>query len=336
MKTLLARLGPAGSGPPVELELETDRLALSALRVGIGIVLALQALSSAWDLPLFAASRALVQSPVRDLVTHWSLPRISWLYETWPGFPGGEIGLIYAVLGLELSGLILLALGWYPRSMAAVAWLAHLTLKTSGASSAYGAYEFGTIALFYCMVLGPYGSPSRPIANDGLYCRWGRWLLRGHLVLVYFTSGVAKAEGEQWWNGEALWRALARPLTTADFTFLVEIPGLLMVGGWAVVLLEMGYPAFLLWRSARPWLLASTCSLHLGIALTLNLWWFALILIVLNLAALSDSRQWSLLLKAVRRVAEFLATDTADHEARRPLDSPLLGRRSKRGSASAP
>lgn len=267
--------------------------ALAVLRIGTAAVLVAQACATARDLPVFVGRLGIVQSPVRDQLAHWSLPRLAWLDGPARAVGLSEGDLIYAVLGVYLLSLMLMGLGWRVRLAAPVAWLAHLTLKVSGAASAYGAYEFGTIALAYCALLpttralaldrstAAVGGPDLPVLL-------GRWLLRGHLAIVYVSSGVAKVSGEQWRNGEAIWRALMRPdAALADPTWLAAVPWLAAAATWSVVVLEIGYGAAVLWPRAHRYLLAAVCTLHLGIALALDLWFFSGLMIVLNLAALA-------------------------------------------------
>ncbi|MEO5753167.1 MAG: hypothetical protein ABIR38_00480, partial [Chthoniobacterales bacterium] len=57
-----------------------------------------------------------------------------------------------------------------------------------------------------------------------------------------------------------------------------------------VCLIEVGY-AFLIWPPwSRRWILSAVCVMHAGIGLAMGMYLFALIMIVLNLAAFATSQ----------------------------------------------
>jgi hypothetical protein len=126
------------------------------------------------------------------------------------------------------------------------------------------------------------GAPAPPTAGTRLSMR----AFQLHLCIIYLNSGVAKIRGEQWWNGEAIWRALMNPeFGVRDFSWLARAPAVPMVLGWSTLLIEAGY-AFLIWpRRTRPWWVAATVALHLGIGVTMGLWMFSLMMIVMTMSA---------------------------------------------------
>jgi len=149
-----------------------------------------------------------------------------------------------------------------------------------------------TMALFYLMLSplpDPYSLDYRLVkirAKDPQLLGFWRRVLQVHLCFVYFFGGLAKLLGSGWWNGSNLWRALTRP------PFDVLPPEVLVHGefffplvGALICLLEASYP-FLVWsrRTRLPALLA-ICLMHLMIGLGMGMYLFALVMIVLNLAA---------------------------------------------------
>jgi hypothetical protein len=122
--------------------------------------------------------------------------------------------------------------------------------------------------------------------------RLGLRVLQLHLCIVYLSSGIEKATGEQWWNGEAIWRSVTRPdLATFDLTTLAQFPLVAMLLCWGTLVVEIGYPAMIWHRWTKlPWA-AATIGLHAGIAIFLGLWSFAALMIVLNVAALTVSAE---------------------------------------------
>lgn len=202
-----------------------------------------------------------------------------------------EQAVVYGVLGIYAASLAGLLAGWKSRLMAVIAWLLHLTLTNSGGLSAYGVDAFSSIALFYC-VLMPVGNtlsldarrkPGEPVTQEA---RIFLTLQQGHLCLAYFSSGWEKALGLQWWNGEAIWRALMQPQFAAfDFSWLAHVPWLATLICWGTLVLETGYPFLMPLPGVRRFWLPGIIALHLSIALMMNLWLFSALMIVLNLAA---------------------------------------------------
>jgi hypothetical protein len=199
---------------------------------------------------------------------------------------------------LQLSWTLLFAagcmlvLGLFSRSAAIVAWFLHLCAVKSTDFMAYGIDNFTTIGLFYLM-LAPLPDrltldariwkTRRPDAgNLGFHRR----LLQVHVCFIYFFSGLTKCLGAGWWNGESLWRALSRPpFDLISPQILISWRHFLPASAIMVCLIETSYP-FLIWpRKTRLILLGSALALHIGIGLTMGLYLFALIMIVLNLAA---------------------------------------------------
>jgi hypothetical protein len=67
--------------------------------------------------------------------------------------------------------------------------------------------------------------------------------------------------------------------------FLVRWSLFFPVVGLAIWLLELGYPLFIWPRRTRALGLIAITAMHVGIGVTMGLYLFALVLIVLNLAA---------------------------------------------------
>ena len=116
-------------------------------------------------------------------------------------------------------------------------------------------------------------------------------LIQVHFAAFVLMMGLAKLNGDAWWQGEGIWHLLAqthsRPL---DLTFLRE--GLsaryfeYLVNFWthAVVAVELAF-AVLVWpRLTRPLILTAAGLVWLSLILATGLWLFSLTLIVASLA----------------------------------------------------
>ena len=149
-----------------------------------------------------------------------------------------------------------------------------------------------TIGLFYLM-LSPL--PDRysldwqlrglQPKNPQLLGFWRR-VLQLHLCVIYFFSGFTKCLGSGWWDGSNLWRALISPPSNVIAPeLLIRFKYVFPVAGVFIFILETGYP-FLIWgRITRKIWLISICGVHIAIGLTMGMYLFALIMIVLNAAA---------------------------------------------------
>lgn len=195
-------------------------------------------------------------------------------------------------LGVYVAALMLLLLGVFSRSAAAAALLMHAYWTNNNPAACYGADSFARIGLFAC-VMFPVSDAlairifsQRSLGRPSATARWFVVYLRLVLCLVYCTSGVEKALGAEWWNGEAIHRALWH---TGERTIAVSLidafPSLAAVAGWATLLIETGYPVFAWWKRSRlVWVLA-TVGMHAGIIAFLGLDVFGSVMILFNLAA---------------------------------------------------
>lgn len=263
---------------------------LAVFRIGTAAVLLAQALLVAPHLFVFFGTRGIVQKELMDVMTSPVLPRVAWISTSDSALLGCFAAYVLA--------LHLLLLGWHTRIAAIAAWMLHLALKTSGNASAYGVFEFATIALFYCAVFpaGTWWSVDARTQTriHSASARLALRVLQIHLCIVYLSSGLEKLSGEQWRNGEAFWRAVMRPTWEPfDVTWLAAHPWLPLLGCWATLAVEIGF-AFFVWpRCTRRWMLLATIGMHAGIAAILGLWSFSALMIVFNVAAFGvalDSR----------------------------------------------
>src|SRR5262245_29394611 len=183
---------------------------------------------------------------------------------------------VNGVFGAYAFSLVGLALGWKTRMFSIMAWVMHALTVNSGYLSLYGVDTMIHICLFY-FVWMPVGAaysidrwlharPAAATVGAGIALR----TLQIHLCIIYLNAGTAKMQGEQWWNGEAIWRALLNPeFGVFDFTWLARVPAAAILLGWSTMLIEVGYPLLIWPRRLRPWWVAATVALHLGIGLTM-------------------------------------------------------------------
>jgi hypothetical protein len=316
---------------------------LAALRIGLSAVLLMQAAALASALPELYGDLGYVQWPITQVLVPAGAPKVSWLIEALRPLGISPEWCVRGVFLAYVTGLGCLLLGWHTRVSAVAAWLGHLTLCVSGSAGVYGVDTFARIALFYCVVM-PVGhaasldlAAGRVHAGPSFSARLGLRVLQIHLCIVYLAAGVAKASGEQWWTGEAIWLALNQPtLAQFDTRWLAQAPWLARVACWGTVAVEAGYAVFIWPRRTRlPWALL-TVLLHVGTAVGLGLTSFAAVMIVLNVSAFLVSAEPVPGADRTGNVDQTLAVTHTDHPATTTLGTPASRERSERSGGVCP
>lgn len=274
---------------------------LTVLRLGLGLQVILYALSlqNDWNYLLTGTGNGLIGRNLGEAMLSLEsnfVPRLGWLVTLGARFGLREDTVLSIAWTFLLGAGCGLLIGLLCRSAAILAWFLHLCAAESGGFVSYGVDNFMTIGLFYLM-LSPL--PDRcsldwqwrklRLKNPQFLGFWRR-VLQLHLCVIYFFSGFTKCLGSGWWNGSNLWRALISPPSNIIAPeLLVKLKYLLPVAGVFICILETGYP-FLIWgrRTRKIWLIC-ICGMHLAIGLTMGMYLFALVMIVLNAAAFGPS-----------------------------------------------
>ena len=110
-------------------------------------------------------------------------------------------------------------------------------------------------------------------------------LIQIHLCIVYLFAGLGKCQGDTWWNGEAIWGALAsHEYQTVDMTFLADQMGLVAVITLLTLFWEVSYAALIWPKLTRPIMLTIAIPMHLGIGICMGMMTFGLVMLIANLA----------------------------------------------------
>jgi uncharacterized membrane protein YphA (DoxX/SURF4 family) len=270
---------------------------LAILRLGLALQIILYVLSlrNDWRYLLAGGAEALASRDLSEKILSLEsplIPRLGWLVALGSRFGLPEATMLTITWAcLLLAGLGLL-IGLFSRFSAIVAWFIHLCAAKSGGVLSYGVDNFMTIGLFYLM-LSPlpdrYSLDQRwrklPL-KDGQLLGFFRRVLQLHLSLIYFFSGLTKCLGSGWWDGSNIWRALIRPPSNIVAPeLLLHCKALLPIAGISICILETGYPFFIWHNRTRKIWLVCICTMHAAIGLLMGMYLFALIMIVLNVAA---------------------------------------------------
>jgi hypothetical protein len=275
--------------------LQSDRW-LAKLRIAFGLLIIAYALSVRTDWFAFVGDdgdgfvdRSL--SEIWSASTSQLIPRVTWLVQVGKSLHCPESTTLRLTWSVLVASGLFLAAGLFCRSAAFAAWFLHLAAAKSGGLLAYGVDNFLTIGLFI-LVLAPWpdrwsldhrwrGLPSTRSCYVGFFKR----ILQITLCFTYFFGGLTKCIGPDWWNGEALWRALTHPpFGTLPVDWIFRCHFLLPPAGIVTWLLEMACPVMVTTRFRRLWLV-SICFMHFAIGLAMGMWLFSATMIALNLAA---------------------------------------------------
>jgi Vitamin K-dependent gamma-carboxylase len=280
---------------------------LTILRIGLGTQVVLYCLSLRNDWTHLFANKEetfINRGLMEDIIALDApfTPKLGWLVTLGTHLGVNEQTMIWMSWISLISASLLLTVGLFCRGSAITTWFLYLCSVKSGNLLTYGVDNFTTIGLFY-LVFAPF--PDRytldwklrrsPLKDRHLHGFFRR-VLQLHLCVIYFFGGLAKFLGIGWWNGESLWRALTRPpFNVVPVHTILSFKAALPVTGITVWMLEMSYTFFIWPKRTRPVWLVMILGMHIAIGLTLGLYLFALVMIVLNLAAFGpgsfDSRK---------------------------------------------
>lgn len=273
------------------------------LRIGTAIVLLLK---DAVEFPVLLqlyGPAGFLQWGIGELALTPLHPRLSWVVDIAHRVTVDADVAIFAVFAAYALGAVFLLTGRWARACCVILWLLHWMFEDSAGFNVYGLDMFVNVALFYCclgpidrrFVLGRHAIADPSTQTNAMWL----FLLRFHLCVAYFVAGLAKSAGDQWRSGEAIWRAVMMPQFTTgiDWSWLAFAPTIATIASCGTLLIEMGYPAFMNVRRTRPFWLVVTVMMHLGIGVTLGLWLFAAIMIVLSFSAYGSDYVEALLVR---------------------------------------
>jgi hypothetical protein len=180
---------------------------LAFFRIGIAAVLLMQAYWLADNLLELYGPRGVVQWEISDQLISDGVPRLSWADAYLKEFDdndqdenstfGGD-NAVRVVFLIYVVSLACLLLGWRSRLSGGVAWLTHLAMNATGASTIYGVDQFANIGLFYamwmplgdCLSLDRYSG--RTSGAPSAAARLSLRVLQLHLCIVYLDAGYEK------------------------------------------------------------------------------------------------------------------------------------------------
>lgn len=155
-------------------------------------------------------------------------------------------------------------------------------------------------------------------------------LIQLHMCVIYLFGGISKLRGDDWWDGSAVWVALATlEYQSLDMTWLVRFPWAIAILTHVTVFWETFY-CFMVWpKWSRPIVLAMAVAVHGGIGLMLGMWTFGLAMIIGNAAFVSPLLVASAIeLLAGRKSSDFAGA--GEGEEKKPVEEPTSKSRNRR------
>lgn len=265
---------------------------LSFFRIAIGIVILLQFAAVLPDFEKLFSSNSIIPQDIMSVFTpDWliTFSKIVSFLQTL----GIEESATMAITKVSFITLcILIITGFYSRISALLLLILQIALLKGSSFFAYGADFFTSMSLFY-LILFP-ADQHFSLRNFIFGRKPGhsnitpvKRLFQIHISIAYFFSGLDKALGFNWWNGESIWKAIHLPYSNRDlnidFSWLIEHSYLISLIGWSTIIIEICYPFFIWYKPTQKTWLFFTVSMHIGIALVLNLYYFSAIMIVWNI-----------------------------------------------------
>lgn len=220
-----------------------------------------------------------------------------------------------------------MTIGFLTRFTLPAAWLLQLMYIHRLTGALFGLDQIITYMAMY-LALAPCGSffsvdsrIRRALVNKGTLSPFYQWLFPGpsptiatnivtrllqiHLCVIYLFGGLAKARGQTWWDGTAMWFAVANyEYQSINMTWLARYPRVFSSLTHVTLFWEVFY-CFLVWpKILRPITLGVAVAVHGGIALFLGMATFGLAMITAN--AIFIDPEWA-------RVRLFGSAGDEDH-----------------------
>jgi len=261
-------------------------------RISIGLIVLIHFLSFWSDFDLLYTNHSIIPLELHTAYNTFDILTIEKIL----GFLNGYFTENQSILLFKSTYVflcILIISGFFSRLSALFLLILQISFIKYGSLFFYGADFFTSMSLFY-IILFPSSSffslqqrlfpkLSRNLQSLTLCKR----LIQIHVCIAYFFSGLDKILGFNWWNGESIWKAIHLPnlykfVSLGDY---VQNPVFYIIFGWGTIIIELFYPLFINLNKTRKYWLILTISMHVGIIIFFNLFFFSAIMIVWNLTS---------------------------------------------------
>ncbi|MFP3596208.1 HTTM domain-containing protein [Chryseobacterium sp. SIMBA_029] len=261
-------------------------------RIAIGIIVLIHFLSFWSDFDLLYTNHSIIPLELHTAYNTFDILTIEKIL----GFLNSYFTENQSILIFKYTYVILCILiisGFFSRISALFLLILQVSFVKSGSLFFYGADFFTSMSLFYIIL---FPSSSFFSLQQRLFPKLSRnfqsltlckRLIQIHVCIAYFFSGLDKILGFNWWNGESIWKAIHLPnlykfVALGDY---IQNPVFYIIFGWGTIIIELFYPLFINLNKTRKYWLILTISMHVGIIIFFNLFFFSAIMIVWNLTS---------------------------------------------------
>ncbi len=271
-----------------------DLRSLALFRMGLGVVVATDALSRLLDAALFYTDRGIAPSPPSMSWLAWlARPSLLW-WEAGPAWPTACL-VLTALVGVGV------ALGAFTRVMTVAAWLLVLSVQNRNTLINFGADQVIVVSclLACCLPVSARwsvdawrGTVSRPLSERGGAVYSPATMALVFQIIAIYVFNVANKDGDGWFTGTAVLQALHLDAHATWLGIWVRerAAWLSPLLTWTTLAVESSVLLVLVPRDAlRTLLVGVLWCLHLGFAFTMYLGLFSPACMVLWLAMLPSS-----------------------------------------------
>ncbi|MBE8722027.1 hypothetical protein C4F40_14955 [Sphingobacterium sp. Ka21] len=268
--------------------LNASSQAADALRIfprGLGLLLAIEMIQLWVDLPLLYGPSGLIDPALlqlRQRAIGWSIYDLT---DAIPHLQTLTLPTVHLLAVLYIGLCVALVLNLQVRLSSLLLLFLHHTLFIADPNWAYGVDYLALTGLFFSCCFYPGRTAS---GTQTYWATIGLFALQAQLTVVYLFGGWSKLMGGSWQNGEALWKAVQQAYLGSAVPISVSWgswPFIWIATGWAAMLVELAYPLAWFGRRTRHGIWIAISGLHAGIALTMGLYHFAMIMIWYNCCA---------------------------------------------------
>jgi hypothetical protein len=203
------------------------------------------------------------------------------------------MGWIWALLGLWVTALILMLVGYRTRWAIAAVWLLTFCFLAHNPNIRNGGDDTLQVVLFLLM-LAPCGRSlsldARGLTDNRWAPAWPVRLIQLQLCAIYLTTGLAKLRGGMWWDGSSMYYVF-NDVTLTRWSY-AQLP----VPYWITVILtyltvwwEVLFLPLMLWKRTRVVILLMGLAMHIGVFISLEVGWFSIYTMAMYAAWIPDS-----------------------------------------------
>lgn len=218
--------------------------------------------------------------------------------------------LLWGIHWIALAGMLLFCLGAFTRVTSILTAFFTISYANRAVGAAFGLDQINVMLAFY-LAIGPSGnslsidawwrgrnSQMPTVSQSSILANFVTRLIQLHLCIIYLFAGCSKLLGSTWWNGEAIWGAMANAeYQTIDLTWLAAYPYVINLLTHLTLAWEVSYFIMVWPRWSRPIVIGMAIAVHLGIGISMGMVEFGLIMVIANLVFVSPSFVNALLLR---------------------------------------